>query len=92
MINQANNQVNDCGTNLQYYKDNPITKTKGKGGNSTDYLLPDTCMVAYCYQGSRNARFSTAFYIDGDGVVQTNDLMDAGQRTALRGVSPIMFI
>lgn len=93
MINQANNQVNNCGTNLQYYKDNPIAKTKGKGGNSTDYLLPDTCMVVYAYDGNKyKARFSTAFYIDSDGVVQTNNLMDVGQRTALRGISPIMFI
>lgn len=92
MVSQTNDNVNNCGTKFSYFNENSIIKGKGIDGEVVDYLLADAFMLSYRYSSSYQAGYSTAFYIGSDGVLSTNDLADAGTRTKLRGVSPIMFI
>ena len=93
MVSQANDNVNNCGTKFSYFNENSIIKGKGIDGEAVDYLLADAFMLSYRYSSSSNwAGYSTAFYINSNGELSTNNLADTGTRTKLRGVSPIMFI
>lgn len=92
-VNITNDNVNACGTKFAYYNNRSLAKKKGINGAVIDYLVPDSFMAAYVYNGSSyRTKWSTAFYIDSSGTLATNNLTDSGQRTMLRGVSPIMFI
>lgn len=95
IVNRINSAVNGAGTKFSYYTNNSIIKHKGNTSILTDYHVADTLIAVTRYEGngsSYDTHFSMAFYVDINGSLTTNNLADSGQRTALRGISPIMFI
>lgn len=90
-----NNQINNCGTKFTYFNDHSITKNKGVSGGITDYLILETLILSTVENTSYTSnmmKLSMAFFINESGEATTNNLNEVGQRSKLRGVSPIMFI
>ena len=95
IASRINSAVNDAGTKFSYYTNNSIIKHKGNTSILTDYHVLDTLIAVTrddWSSSSLNSHFSMAFYIGSNGELTTNNLADSGQRTMLRGISPIMFI